>query len=150
MKKIPKYVPPFWMIPCLLIMVILHFFFPVYLYLQAPWNYLGLIPLLLSLVLAGAAAKLLARLGTTIAPSGTPEKLVTSGLYRFTRNPMYLGMTMIMLGIAMLLGSLSSLLPVALYMLIIEKLFISNEEKILSEIFGNDYEIFCNKVGRWF
>ncbi|MGK0441399.1 MAG: hypothetical protein ACJA0N_001197 [Pseudohongiellaceae bacterium] len=52
--------------------------FPVYLYLHTPWSYLGFMPLFLSF---GAAAKLLARTGATIAPSGTPIKLVTTGLY---------------------------------------------------------------------
>ncbi len=137
------------MLPCLLIMLALHYLFPIYLYLPTPWHYLGFVPLLLSLVLTGAAAKLLAKSGTTISPSGSPEKLVTTGLYQFTRNPMYLGMTLIVLGFAMLLGSLSALLPVVLYMLIIEKLFICSEEQRLLEAFGEDYRVFKSQVRRW-
>jgi protein-S-isoprenylcysteine O-methyltransferase Ste14 len=145
-----KYVPPVWIAPCVLIMVLLHYFFPITLYLKTPWNYLGLIPLLLSLLLTGAAAKFLASRGTTISPSGDPEKLVTSGLYRFTRNPMYLGMSLIVLGLAMFFGSLSSLLAVIIYMFIIQKLFIVNEEAILQRKFGEEYNEYCLKVRRWF
>ena len=148
MKKLKK-VPPAWILPCLVLMFILDSFFPMYEWLLSPWHYLSFIPIIISLLILGAASKRLARANTTLAPFGDATHLVTHGIYHYSRNPMYLGMALILLGCALFFGSITALIPVIIYMCIIQTLFIFPEEKRLLAAFGTDYEQFCQQVRRW-
>jgi len=88
----------------------------------------------------------------TTANPLSPEKaskLVISGFYRFTRNPMYVGMFLVLLGAALLFGSLVSLLVLPLFIGAINYLQISNEEKALERLFGEDYLSYKQRVRRW-
>ena len=106
---------------------------------------------------AGGAAMALAgernftRAGTTVNPLH-PEKasaLVSTGIYRFTRNPMYLGMALVLVGWAAFLCSPWALLgPVAL-MAYLTRYQIIPEERILSEKFGAEYAAYRSRVRRW-
>jgi protein-S-isoprenylcysteine O-methyltransferase Ste14 len=75
--------------------------------------------------------------------------LVVGGFYRYTRNPMYLGMVTALLGVAILLGTLSAFLPIPIFVWIIQKQFIEGEERFLEEIFGGQYLAYKGKVRRW-
>jgi protein-S-isoprenylcysteine O-methyltransferase Ste14 len=91
------------------------------------------------------------RAKTTVTPL-TPEKsshLVVTGLYRFTRNPMYLGMLFILGGIAVWLGSLANIAVLAAFITYITAFQISPEEARLAAIFGADYTRYCQRVRRW-
>ncbi|MDQ7050744.1 MAG: isoprenylcysteine carboxylmethyltransferase family protein [Enterobacterales bacterium] len=88
----------------------------------------------------------------TTANPLTPQKaskLVISGFYRFTRNPMYLGMFLVLLGTALLFGSLASLLLLPAFIGAINYLQISNEEKALETLFGEEYLSYKQRVRRW-
>lgn len=88
---------------------------------------------------------------TTVNPL-SPEKatsLVIGGFYRFTRNPMYLGMLLILTGIAMLLASISSFLLLPVFVLAMNSLQIKPEEKALEKIFSEEYLNYKKKVRRW-
>lgn len=75
--------------------------------------------------------------------------LVTTGIYRISRNPMYLAMVLLLAALAFFLGSLWSLLgPVAL-MLFLTRFQILAEEHVLAEIFGQPYHEYCARVRRW-
>ena len=88
---------------------------------------------------------------TTINPHRLEEtsSLVDDGIYRKTRNPMYLGLLLILTGWAVWLGSLTNLVLIVLFMLVITELQIKPEEKTLRKLFGHDYEEYCRKVRRW-
>jgi protein-S-isoprenylcysteine O-methyltransferase Ste14 len=86
---------------------------------------------------------------TAICPTNTPSVLITNGTYRFTRNPMYLGMFVILLGIAIIVGSLPFYVAAGLFVLIIHHAFCPYEEARLREIFGADFENYCRRVRRW-
>lgn len=147
--KIPKIVPPLWMLPCLALMALLHFLIPIAELLSYPLNLIGFIPIAASLLITGNAAKTLAREKTAIGPFAEPSHLVTSGIYRYSRNPMYLGMSLIMLGCAFFFGSLSALIPVFVYMIILQILFILPEEKRLEQHFNDEFIDFCSRTRRW-
>lgn len=85
----------------------------------------------------------------TLAPWSPPKNLVVMGLYRFCRNPMYVGVLVLVGG--WVLYSASLLLAVYLVILIIGFHFrvISYEEPHLSKLFGADWESYCSKVPRW-
>jgi len=75
--------------------------------------------------------------------------LVIVSIYKVSRNPMYLGMFFILLAFAVRLGNLFTFPVVILYVWYITTFQIKPEEKILAELFGNDYSIYCKKVRRW-
>lgn len=91
------------------------------------------------------------RARTTINPL-RPEKasaLVTSGIYRYTRNPMYVGLTLVVVGWAAFLASAVAMLGIAGFMLYIGRFQIAPEERILSAKFGTAYAAYTARVGRW-
>lgn len=91
------------------------------------------------------------RAKTTINPmkAGNASSLVTGGVYRFTRNPMYLGMVLVLLGWAVFLSSPVTLLFVPLFVLYIHRFQIFPEERVLTDLFGSEYAEYKNKVRRW-
>ena len=99
--------------------------------------------------LVSVAAFIRAR--TTVNPLA-PEKaktLVVSGLYRFSRNPMYLGMLLILVAFAVILGQPLALVVVAAFVLLIERMQIIPEERALEEKFGDDFRAYKKRVRRW-
>lgn len=95
------------------------------------------------------AVQLFKKKETTHDPTETPTALVTTGPYLFTRNPMYLGMTSILLGIALFIGTIPLFLAPIAFVITINATFIPREEKILENFFGREYLEFKNKVRRW-
>ena len=92
------------------------------------------------------------RAKTTINPmkAGNASSLVTGGVYQFTRNPMYVGMVLSLVGWAVYLTSPITLLFVPLFVLYINRFQIAPEERVLTSIFGGDYVDYINRVRRWF
>jgi protein-S-isoprenylcysteine O-methyltransferase Ste14 len=91
------------------------------------------------------------RAHTTIDPHKpeTANALVTSGVYAWTRNPMYLGLSTLLLGWAITLGTLSPLAGPVLFVLLIQRVQILPEEHALRMRFGQDYDQYCRRVNRW-
>ncbi len=85
----------------------------------------------------------------TPAPIDSPRVLVVGGLYRFTRNPMYVAVSSVILGQALLYGSA----PIVVYLLCVIGAFhlfvICYEEPALRRLFGEQYDDYCHKVPRW-
>ncbi|MEO0464452.1 MAG: isoprenylcysteine carboxylmethyltransferase family protein [Pseudomonadota bacterium] len=108
------------------------------------------------LIVAGLALDMAAigafwKAKTTVTPLA-PEKassLVVEGLYRFTRNPMYLGLLLILSGLAILLGSPVSMIVLAVFVAYITAFQIKPEEARLQEVFGADYLAYMKRVRRW-
>jgi len=130
-------------------MWLLNRFWPVLRIIEQPWSYLGIPLILIGIGIASVSANRFARAETGIIPFDEATTLVTGGLYRYTRNPMYLGMFMILLGVACMMGSISPLLPVWIFMLIIRYNFVAGEERFLEAAFGQSYIDYKNKVRRW-
>lgn len=98
------------------------------------------------------AVRLFGKAETTVNPiePEKAERLVTSGLYRFTRNPMYLGMLLVLLGGALYLQNIAALSGPLAYMLSMTFLQIKPEERVLSAKFGKPFEDYCQRTRRWF
>ena len=86
---------------------------------------------------------------TAICPTADSQVLVTSGVYRLTRNPMYLGMVLMMAGVALWFGTLPYYLVVVLYFLVINEAFCPFEEERLVATFGKEYFEYQREVRRW-
>jgi protein-S-isoprenylcysteine O-methyltransferase Ste14 len=99
--------------------------------------------------LAGLASFLRAK--TTINPlrPAATSALVASGVYRITRNPMYLGLLLVLLGWATFLGNGVAYLLAPLFVLYIGRFQIAPEEHMLAEKFGAEFAAYCARVRRW-
>ena len=75
---------------------------------------------------------------TAICPGAKPRRLVTSGIYRLSRNPMYLGMVAMLFGIALYVGSFPFYLAASIYFVVIDRYFCPYEENRLLDAFGDD------------
>jgi protein-S-isoprenylcysteine O-methyltransferase Ste14 len=107
------------------------------------------IAIVAGVTLAFTGASLFRRRGTGVVPFSPVTRLVTEGPYRFTRNPMYLGMVVTLAGAAITFGTLSPWLPIPLFAWWINRRFIAQEEVMLEEHFGADYLAFKKRVRRW-
>ena len=87
--------------------------------------------------------------GTPIRPTDRAVTLVTAGPFRFTRNPMYVGIVGMLLGIAVWAGSLPMLIAPIGFFVLMSLVFIPFEERRLREYFGGAYEAYAEKVRRW-
>ena len=103
-----------------------------------------------AITVAGVLAFRRAR--TTVNPMtpGASSTVVSTGIYRLTRNPMYLGFLLALLGWCLMLGTLLALAPVAGYVAYMDRFQIGPEERALREKFGADYDAYTRRVRRWF
>jgi protein-S-isoprenylcysteine O-methyltransferase Ste14 len=142
-------VPPVYFLVALVLMVFLHRILPWAQVLEAPYRDAGIIIAGISLGLGAWAAALFRRAGTNIRPFMPSTALVVAGPYRFTRNPMYLGMSGVLLGAAVFMGSLTPFVVIPAFMALIAERFIIPEESKLEAAFGRDYLDYKARVRRW-
>lgn len=112
-------------------------------------RYLGAIPVLAAVWIVGKSARLFQKQDTTVMPYERSSSLVTDGFYEYSRNPMYLAMLLLLVGVAWLLGSLTAFLPVPFMYLVLRIRVIAMEEGMLEETFGEEYLDYKRKVRRW-
>lgn len=103
----------------------------------------------LALLLLAAALLTFLRHRTGIYPNQPATAIVRSGPYRFSRNPMYVALTMLYVGIVLLTNQLWPLLLLPLVIMVIQKAVIQREEDYLKEAFGESYVQYCKQVRRW-
>jgi protein-S-isoprenylcysteine O-methyltransferase Ste14 len=145
----PKILPPTLLFVAVLLMIALHLLFPIMQVVPVFWRLLGVLPLGLGLAISYMAEKQFHQAGTTVQPSEVSSCLVTDGLYRFSRNPMYLGMVLILLGVAFLLGSLTPVWVIVFFAGWIHIQFICHEEEMLLTQFGQDWLEYKARVRPW-
>jgi len=102
-----KTLPPVYFFGAIIVEVLLHFLLPLHQLLVFPWRLLGLVFLVIGLVLNALAAQKFKKHETTVKPFEESRALVTGGVFNIGRNPMYLGMSLILFGLGVLLGSAS-------------------------------------------
>lgn len=115
------------------------------------------VPQFMGSLLIGAGAAVLircivdfARVGRgTLAPVDAPRQLVVRGLYRYVRNPMYVGVLSILLGEAALFQSAPLIMYAVIWLLVVNLFVIFYEEPALRRQFGESYEHYRRSVGRW-
>ena len=133
----------------LVLSVLLNFIFPGPAFLSPPSTYSGFLIIGSGFVLALWSRSLFLRNSTTLQLSEEPTSLVTSGPFRLSRNPIYLGMASILLGVAVLQGTLVALAFPILFVMLIGFLIIPGEERKLEKIFGEPYRDYKKSVRRW-
>jgi protein-S-isoprenylcysteine O-methyltransferase Ste14 len=105
--------------------------------------------LLAGLALLASFNSLFHRAGTAVEPWKPTTAIVTTGPYRLTRNPAYLGMALVYIGIAVMSQALWALLPLPLVLAIIDRGVIAREERYLERKFGQEYLDYKRRVRRW-
>jgi len=149
MKRRRQPLPPAYLLLTLVAMQALHLFTPVTTLIPAPYRYAGIVVIVAGLAVTIPSASLFRKLGTPLKPFEESTTVVTAGMYRWTRNPMYLGMVVVLLGVAILSGSLTVFLPVPVFIAIIHFQFILHEERFMEELFGDEYLTYKHRVRRW-
>ena len=89
------------------------------------------------------------RTGTAVEPWKPTTAIVTTGPYRFTRNPAYLGMALTYVGIAVMSSAMWVLLPLPVVLAVIDRGVIAREERYLERKFGEEYLAYKRSVRRW-
>jgi len=144
-----KIVPPLYLAAALLASAALSHWLPLARIVPAPFHWAGAVFVAGGLAIGAWGAGLFRSAGTPLKPFAQSTALVTSGIYRVTRNPMYLGMALVVLGEALLLGTLSAFLPLPLFVWQIQRKFVLPEETFLEGIFGGPYVEYKARVRRW-
>jgi protein-S-isoprenylcysteine O-methyltransferase Ste14 len=129
--------------------ILLHFVVPVMILIPRPFTYLGVVLMILALILTTRASTLFRKTGNSFGLEEGGSVLITSGPFRFSRNPIYLSMLFWLTGLAVLLGSLISFLFPLLLFLLANFLIIPREEKDLENKLGEQYLEYRRRVRRW-
>lgn len=141
--------PPMWLVFGVVGIFVLNEFAPGLRYTGTASQVAGGAVLLAGLALLVVSGGLFTRAGTGLVPFRDVKVLVTHGVYARTRNPMYLAMVVILLGVAITVGALSALIVPPLFMAIVEWRYVRPEESLLHGLFGEDYAAYCSRVRRW-
>lgn len=147
-----RFPPPFYYLIGLIIGFVIQHFFALHLAKPGhlPIMYtLGAIWIVLGLLLFGWAFVTFRRAGTSPIPHVPTTALTPNGPYKLTRNPMYLAMTLVSIGISLLANALWPLLSVPVALVIVDRIVIRKEERYLETKFGDAYRQYKTRVRRW-
>ena len=145
-----RFTPPDYILVFIALEIIAHYFFPIKQLIASPYIYLGI-----PLIILGAYLNFVwvyltfKKEKTTVKSYDKPNKLVTYGAFKISRNPTYLGMALMLLGIAVLLGSAITFVFPVLFVILTDIFVIPEEEKNLEKAFGKKYLEYKKKVRRW-
>ena len=114
-----RLLPPTILLPAIVLILGLHFLLPLRGIVPWPWRMLGAIPLALGVILDLWADRLFKQANTTVKPFEKPRSFIVTGPFRVTRHPMYVGMTAILIGLWLLLGTITPIFVVPLFVLVL-------------------------------
>ncbi len=141
--------PPSYLLIGILSMVGLHAWFPGRQIFSQFFCLLGIPVGCLGIGIVLWCARLFRIHQTAIKPFEESTTLVSTSLYQYSRNPIYIGMVVLLMGVAILLGSLSPWFVVPMFVWAIDRQFVVAEEAVLMQKFGVRYSEYCKKVRRW-
>jgi protein-S-isoprenylcysteine O-methyltransferase Ste14 len=136
--------PPVWLLGCLVLTWVSPW--------ALPWGGAvvpGVIFLAIAAILTMAALASFLSARTTFVPRKRPDALITSGVFRYTRNPIYLADLLIMAGFTLLWGRLLGLILVPCLLILLDRRFIRGEERRLREAFGEAFDTYASETRRW-
>jgi protein-S-isoprenylcysteine O-methyltransferase Ste14 len=140
--------PPLLAVALILITLILHFVLPEE--RLVGWHHvIGLLLVAVGAGLSSFAAAIFQARDTTRNPYGEPATFVVQAPYTWTRNPMYLGITTALLGLATFFSSIVMLLAPIAFFIVIDRMVIAREEETMERLFGEQYVDYKNRVRRW-
>lgn len=114
------------------------------------WSFLGIVFIVFGIVINIITINLFNKFDTTSKHHETPNSFIVHGPFKFTRNPIYLGMFFVLLGVFFLTRTLFSLIMSLFFIYVMNELFIKKEEEIMKKYFGDKFNYYKSKVRRWF
>ena len=141
--------PPIVALIFIAIAYLLGCFVPLPFVVPLALRYVGLVMTFVGFLLGIGALNEFRKARTTLDPHSSVKKLVTSGIYRFTRNPIYLGFLLMVIGVPLNFGLYWGIVMVPFYMILINRLIIEHEENYLEKKFKNTYANYKSQVRRW-
>jgi len=141
--------PPFYFAILIVAAIGMHFIIDINRMIYPPYSYGGYVLVFSGSLITLWADYLFKKSGTTVKPYERPCSLNTSGPFRISRNPMYLGFTFILLGVAVFMGILLMIIFPLIFVVICELVYIPVEEKCLEDVFGSNYTEYKRRVRRW-
>ena len=148
--KLKKTLPPTFLLFAIILTVLLYYLYPIKTILIYPWYILGIIPIIFGITINLIADQIFKSRNTTIKLYEQSSTLVTTGVFKYSRNPMYLGFVSILLGITIMMGALTPFFVVPFFAVFVDRYCIRIEEKMLKEKFGDEWENYKAKTRRWF
>ena len=112
-------------------------------------RYIGLLLAFVGLLLGIGAVLEFRKARTTLDPHGSVKQVVTSGIYRFTRNPIHLGFLLLLIGVPLNSGFYWGIVLAPFFILAMNRLVIEHEEAYLEKKFGKAYTSYTSRVRRW-
>ena len=147
-KKLPIK-PPHIAFTLLFLSWLADHLFPQFRFINGSNRYIGLAIFIVGISMTFYSFYLFKKNKTPILPGQKPTFVVMAGPYKFTRNPMYLGVTIGLLGISIYIGNLLSLLSPLIFFTVMNMVYVPFEERLLEKIFGKQYLDYKKEVRRW-
>lgn len=147
MKK--YFIPPVILFISIIASALFYFFLSDLNYIIFPYNLLGLLISIVGFFIMGKARELFSKHKTTLYFEKS-SSIVEEGIFSKTRNPMYIGMFLLLLGIAVFTQNIVSLVMPVVFILIIRFYFVPFEERLMFESFGRQYLEYKERTPRWF
>ncbi|MFH1679772.1 MAG: isoprenylcysteine carboxylmethyltransferase family protein [Candidatus Eisenbacteria bacterium] len=141
--------PPTYFVLAVVLVLALRLLLPGPRWIPFPLSLIGAVPILAGVVMNLVADRQLKIHETTVKPFLPSTALVTDGAFARSRNPMYAGMALILLGLALLLGRPAPLFVAPLFACWMDRLFIRKEEEDLARQFGPAFEAYRKRTRRW-
>lgn len=145
-----NFVPPDYLLVFVILEFVLHYFFPLIQIVYMPFNYIGILFVGLGIFLNNIWVYfVLKKNKISFNVSHAPNKFISTGPFKFSRNPTYFGMFLILLGTAILLGSFTPFFMPFLFLILTDKFTIQKEEKILAKRFPKKFLNYKKNVRKW-
>lgn len=141
--------PPLIYLVPLAVGLVLHFLFPIRFMPQGAGYLLGGLLIAIALVISVSAERMMRKAHTSVKPTVPTTALVVTGPFRFTRNPLYLGLTLFYAGIAILAQAVWALVLLPVVLVVVQRGVIEREERYLEQRFGAEYTRYKRSVRRW-
>jgi protein-S-isoprenylcysteine O-methyltransferase Ste14 len=149
MNKLLEFRPPRIAMALLAITAGLWYFSPPLTMLYMPYKLIGTFSIVFGFKVMTWSWLQFKKTKTAVCPTAKSTLVIKNGVYRYSRNPMYLGMLTILLGASFFMGTMQSMLAPMAFFLIIDKVFIPYEEDKLLAQFGEGYAEYTGRVRRW-
>lgn len=144
-----KILPLTYLLIAIVVMAVFHFALPIIQVILGLWRLIGLLPLAGGIGLNLMADRALHQANSTVKPFEASTTLITTGVFQISRHPMYLGFVLILIGLAVLLGSLTPYFVIPIFAILMDRVFIQIEERMLKEQFGQTWLAYKARIRRW-
>lgn len=145
----PRVIPPHYFLLAIGLMLGLAMVDPTVGVLGSPWRWCGAVPFLAGFAVATIARRQFEAAGTEIRPLHRSSALVTDGMFRFSRNPMYVAMLAALAGVALMLDRVGPWLVIPPFVAWLYYRFVRHEEALMEKTFGAAYLAYKSRVRRW-